>query len=258
MEKIVRKSLIYKTGVEYGDYTLNHIFGCSHGCRYPCYAMMLAKRYGNIKGYEEWTKPKLVDNAIELVKQELPKIQNKAKFIHLCFTTDPFMYKNDEVINLSLKIISLINSCKIPVEVLTKGVIPCELFEDYFLKCNYFGITLVSLNENFRKSYEPGAAPINERIKSLKKCHELGYKTWVSIEPFPTPNIENVDIEKLLKKISFVDYIVFGRMNYNKLSSQYRNKKEFYNKVCEAVEVFCKKHHIRLHIKKGTDTRNEH
>ena len=35
----IRKSLIYKTAVEYGDYTLNHVTGCSHGCKYPCYAI---------------------------------------------------------------------------------------------------------------------------------------------------------------------------------------------------------------------------
>ena len=29
---IQRKTLIYKTEVEYGDYTMNHVLGCSHGC----------------------------------------------------------------------------------------------------------------------------------------------------------------------------------------------------------------------------------
>ena len=28
-EKFSRKTLIYKTGVEYGDYTINHVQGCS-------------------------------------------------------------------------------------------------------------------------------------------------------------------------------------------------------------------------------------
>lgn len=34
------KTMLYKTGVEYveyGDYTMNHIQGCAHGCKYPCY-----------------------------------------------------------------------------------------------------------------------------------------------------------------------------------------------------------------------------
>ena len=38
-ENIERKSLLYKTDVEYGDYSLNHIQGCSHGCKYPCFAI---------------------------------------------------------------------------------------------------------------------------------------------------------------------------------------------------------------------------
>jgi len=46
---ITRKSLLYKTAVEYGDYTINHVEGCSHGCRYPCYAMMMAKRFGKVQ-----------------------------------------------------------------------------------------------------------------------------------------------------------------------------------------------------------------
>ena len=55
-------------------------------------------------------------------------------------------------------------------------------------------------------------------MAALKKLHENGLKTWISIEPYPTPNIDetSVDIEDLLKHIGFVDKIVFGRMNYNK------------------------------------------
>ena len=87
-----RKSLLYKTGVEYGDYTINHVLGCSHGCLYPCYAFMMARRFGKVKTYEQWCKPVIVNNAIELLEKELPKLKNKIETVHLCFTTDPFMY----------------------------------------------------------------------------------------------------------------------------------------------------------------------
>ena len=46
---ISRKTLIYKTDVEYGDYTMNHVLGCSHGCKYPCYAYLQKKRFGNVQ-----------------------------------------------------------------------------------------------------------------------------------------------------------------------------------------------------------------
>ena len=75
-ETMERKSLLYKTGVEYGDYTINHVQGCSHGCLYPCYAFMMARRFGKVKDYNEWIKPVIVDNAIDLLKKELPKLKD--------------------------------------------------------------------------------------------------------------------------------------------------------------------------------------
>ncbi len=73
MKTILRKSMLYKTGVEYGDYTINHVLGCSHGCKYPCYAMLMAKRFGKVKSYEEWCEPKLAINALEILRKEIPK-----------------------------------------------------------------------------------------------------------------------------------------------------------------------------------------
>ena len=40
---IQRKTMLYETGVEYGDYTMNHVLGCAHGCKFPCYAFMMKK-----------------------------------------------------------------------------------------------------------------------------------------------------------------------------------------------------------------------
>ena len=97
MEKIKRKTMLYKTGVEYGDYTVNHIVGCSHGCIYPCYAYMMAHRFGKAKTIDEWCKPVICDNALDILKSELPKLINKIKNVQLCFSTDPFMYKQDEI-----------------------------------------------------------------------------------------------------------------------------------------------------------------
>lgn len=82
---IMRRSLIYKTKVEYGDYTMNHIQGCSHGCKYPCYAYLLKKRFGVIKSYEEWCEPAIVENTLELLDKELPRFKEKIQMLHLCF-----------------------------------------------------------------------------------------------------------------------------------------------------------------------------
>ena len=109
MQKIKRKTLLYRSGVEYADYALNHAEGCSHGCLFPCYAMMLKKRTGKVKTYQDWREPKIVENALELLDQEIPKLKNKISRVFMCFATDPFMYKQKEIIDLSLKIIEKLN-----------------------------------------------------------------------------------------------------------------------------------------------------
>lgn len=253
MKSIERKSLVYKTGVEYGDYTINIAEGCSHGCKYPCYAMMMAKRFGKARTYEDWCEPKIVSNAIELLDKELPKMKDNIKSIQLCFTTDPFMYNYPEISRLSLKCIDKINSFGIPCTALTKGILPKELAD--LSKDNEYGITLISLDEEFRKEMEPGSASYTERIEALKYLHSRGCKTWVSIEPYPTPNIIEQDLSKILNELSFVDKIIFGRLNYNAKVSQYKHYKHFFNDMANIVVEFCKKNNKQCHIKDGTITK---
>lgn len=252
MEKITRKSLLYKTEVEYGDYTVNHVLGCQHGCLYPCYAFNMAKRFGNVKTYKEWITPKLVSNTLELLDVEIPKLKEKIKSVQLCFTTDPFMSNYPEVGEMTLKIINRLNRDEIKAVILTKSILPEELLNTS--KINEYGITLVSLSERFRKKYESFTSKYDERVEALKRLHDNGFKTWVSIEPYPTPNICSQDLNEILNKISFVDYIVFGRLHYNKEATAYKEHKTFYNDCAQKVIDFCKEKNIKYHIKNGTMT----
>lgn len=252
MDYIERKSLLYKTGVEYGDYTINHVEGCSHGCMYPCYAMLMAKRFGRVKNYDEWIKPKIVSNAVELLEKEIPKYKDKIKFVHLCFSTDPFMYGYKEISDLSIQLIDILGKENIKCTALTKGVLPLELGQ--LSKRNEYGITMISLHEGYRKKHEPFSAPYKERIDSLYGLHKKGIKTWVSIEPYPTPNIIKQKFAEILDSISFVDKVVFGRLNYNSVVAKYHAHKSYYNELSRQVTEFCEKYHKEFHIKNGTVT----
>lgn len=253
MEVIQRKTLMYKTGVEYGDFCINHAKGCAHGCKY-CYQLLGAKRYGQVKSYEQWCEPKLVSNAVELVNKEIPKLKNKIESVHLSFTTDPFMVGYPEVGQMTLKLLEELNAKDIPCTVLTKGILPKELEGPSFLEENYYGITIVSLEERFRKEWEPGAAPLKERIKALRYLHDKGCRTWVSIEPYPTPNIIEQDLLGLLDAVSFSDKIIFGRWNYCRDISAYSGHKQFYNEQASVFAAYCERRKIKYHIKEGTIT----
>lgn len=250
MKKLRRKTMLYKTGVEYGDYTINHVQGCAHGCKFPCYAMMMAKRFGTAKTYEEWCEPKLAENTLEILEKEIPKLKDKIKSVQLCFSTDPFMYGYDEVSAMSIKIIKKLNVAGIKCTALTKGLLPIELAQ--LSPENEYGITLVSLDEDFRKEMEPNTAPYQERIRALRALHDAGCKTWVSIEPYPTPNFIEQDLNEILEAISFCDKIIFGRLNYNKKVSEYKDYKAYFNELAKQVIEYCEANGKQYHIKDGT------
>ncbi|MGE5348327.1 MAG: radical SAM protein [Actinomycetota bacterium] len=234
MEEITRKSLLYRSGL--GFWCINHVQGCSHGCRYPCYAWMMARSRGRVATYSDWCNPYLVANAEQLLKKELERMRIRPENIHLCLTTDPFMYGYPEVAELTLRLIEVINSYGISCSILTKGIIPLELADSLrFTQNNTLGISLVSLSEEFRMKWEPGAAPYTSRIGALREMHNLGCTTLVHIEPYPTPNIIGQDLNKLLMAVDFADEIWFGRWNYNNIVKQYPDHKKFYDEQSAIV-----------------------
>jgi len=268
IQTIRRKTLLYETKVEYGNWTINHIVGCKHGCRFPCYAMMMAKKFGWVKDYEDWRKPRVVENALELLEKEISKYKNKINFVHLCFMSDPFMYDIErqnlvpEIKHMTLMIIEKLNKEGIKVTTLTKGIYPDEILDTKrFSPKNEYGITLVSLSDEFKKEFEPFSAPYRARIDSLKKLSDNGLKTWVSMEPYPTPWLDKQaeNIKTILEKISFVDKIIFGKLNYRKLTEHnnsynriWKNNNDFYKSMAQEIISFCKENNKRYHIKLGT------
>ena len=252
MKTITRKTMLYQTGVEYGDYTMNHAQGCAHGCKFPCYAFLMKKRFGQIKDYEEWLEPCLVSNTLELLDREIPRLRDKIQSVQLCFTTDPFMNGYPEVGAMSIAAIRKLNNAGIRCTTLTKGILPLELAQ--LSPENEHGITLISLDESYREKMEPGASPYADRLAALRALHDAGCRTWVSIEPYPTPNLIEQDLQNILDAVNFVDKIIFGRTNYCKEVNAYKQHKAFYNRLAAQVTEFCVQHGIQYHIKEKTIT----
>ena len=147
---------------------------------------------------------------------------------------------------------AMLNGAGIKCTTLTKGILPYVL--PGFCRENEYGITLISVSEELTRIMEPGSAPLAVRIGSLKALHDAGCKTFVSIEPFPTPNIAQIDLREVLQAVDFVDKIIFGRLNYNKQVRAYEQHLEFYNTKAREVIQFCEERGIRWHIKEKTIT----
>jgi DNA repair photolyase len=114
-----------------------------------------------------------------------------------------------------------------------------------------YGITLVSLDEGFRCQWEPGAAPIAQRIEALRLKHEQGHNTFVSIEPFPPPHLCTDNPSTIIKAVPFVDKAILGRWNYagfNDFDGWYARAASDFNEACRHLGI---KRHVKDDIGRG-------
>ena len=58
----------------------------------------------------------------------------------------------------------------------------------------------------------------------------------------------------ILEEVGFVEKIIFGKMNYSKEVTAYKNHKAFFNERTAEVISFCDERGIGYHIKDGTVT----
>jgi DNA repair photolyase len=89
--------MLYKTQFPGLDYAMNPVQGCSHGCRYPCYAYLWRCDLEKSISYAEWVRPVIVENTLDLIKKEIKKCKAKSTVsifvfqpIHLCISNLKF------------------------------------------------------------------------------------------------------------------------------------------------------------------------
>lgn len=204
-EKIKLKD--FKSGVEWCDYGINIYSGCYHDCTY-CYAKAMNKRFGWI---ENWTEPKKRDIDLEDLAERLEKLPAGSFFF--CSSCDAYQPINDEL-NWAREVLQVMLPSKHHIIILTKNA---SVERDFDLVSQYDNVevafTITSLDDEKYKKYEPNSSPPSEKIRVLKKAHEMGIKTMISIEPWILGDHTNpLEIIKVLK--DSVDRWIIGVANY--------------------------------------------
>ena len=250
IEKIIDvDSIITKSKLPDADYVINPYIGCPHKCIY-CYAEFM-KRFTN--HFEPWGD--FLD--IKKIKEDIPLSKYTGTSILLGSVTDaynPFEAKY----KCTQKILNQLVLSDAKIDILTKSSLvirDIDLIRK--IKNIRIGISMNTLNDDFRKIIEPFASPIDKRIITLKKLKEANISTYLFMSPI-FPGITNFE-EIIQATREYVDIFCFENLNlragykYEELIDLYDNiylkkNNDYWNELIEKIENFCKKENLKYKI----------
>lgn len=222
---------------EYSELACNLYRGCGHHCIY-CYAPK-----ATFQDRDKFANPELRKGVLQQLEKDAAKLaqKNETRPVLLCFTTDPYQMLDCEY-QLTRQAIEILHENNLSVTILTKGGKRAERDFDLLQPGDQFATTLTFLDKKRSLQWEPGAAIPEERIESLKRAHELGIKTWVSLEPVIDPD-ESIEIVR--QTHSFVDLYKVGKINYHKIEESID-----WSKFLKNVKVVLDDRGCKYYIKK--------
>ncbi len=226
---------------EYSPLATNPYRGCGHKCSY-CYVpnVIQMKR----QEFDAGANPR--KDFIKRLTRDARKYQaiKSDAQIMLAFTTDPY-HPGDNT--LTRETLQTLIAHGLSFSTLTKGgkraLRDLDLFRP---ERDAFASTLTSLDPAFSLKWERAAALPDDRIQTLKRFHDEGIFTWVSLEP-------TLDTAASLQIIQatheFVDLYKVGRANY--LPMTYTTDWEDYT---NRVTSLCLRLGVKHYIKRDLQT----
>lgn len=195
---------------EYSSLALNLYETCPHGCKY-CYVPGCMR-----KTPAQFHRPAVArKNLLPRLEKDCKNMQGDPREILLCFACDPFpvRYESEDDM-ITREALRLLQDYNMRAQFLTKGGIaqvsqffPIIKRNDWKLAASISWST-----EVLRKQWEPGAAMLSERFGMLSAAHDLGIRTWLSIEPVIAP--ENT-LRLIAALPNYVDFVKLGKINHD-------------------------------------------
>jgi DNA repair photolyase len=232
-------SLVYAPRGQAGEYArlaTNMYRGCGHRCRY-CY----------VPGVLRMSREEFDKGALEraIYRWGLPREARKyqslgiTEQVLLCFTTDPYHPFDTSLTRYAIK---TLRDHGLAFCTLSKGGSRALRDLDLFRpERDAFASSLTLLDDTASLKWEPDAALPGERIETLKRFHERGIYTWVSLEPVLDPE---ATLEIIRCTHRFVDLYKVGRLNYSKASGRI-DWRAFTGRVVDVLDRTGAEHYIK-------------
>lgn len=233
--------------LEYSPLACNLYMGCTHGCKY-CYAPACMH-----KKPEVWHDHAECRTNIKVAfEKDLRKLQaaHETRRVLFCFLSDPYQ-PLERTERLTRWGIQTAQRYGIKVDILSKGDTSLMAEDLPLMKAagTHLGITLSFINDLSRQEWEPQASTVQERLAILKKAHEMGVYTWVSMEPVIIPN-EALEVIKAAHP--YVDFWKVGKLNHNKAVESSIDWPKFREDVTELLESLGCKYYIKEDLRKAS------
>jgi len=194
-------------------YSFSPYMACQHACKY-CDGR--AEKYYVEGDYEKDIVVR--KNLPEILMEQLPKLREKGIISIGSGISDPYQQveKDEKIISKSLEILSNFNFA---VSILTKSSL-IQRDIDILEKINSStGVTLMmsitTLDDEIRKTFEPYASSVEERIATLKMFKKRGIKVGALTMPFlPMISDSEKSILELVSRLKNegIDFIMPGSL----------------------------------------------
>ena len=241
--------VIYRPAGEAGEYAplaTNPYRGCNHACKY-CYVPLATHQ--DRAEFNRGAVPRT--GYYERLLKDCARYQRAGVTaqVMLSFATD--VYGPRDAL-LTRKTLITLRNHELSFCVLTKGGTRALQDVDLYRSAHdAFAATLTTLDPTFSRKWEPGAPPPDDRIDALRRFHDRGVFTWVSLEP-------TLDVEASLELVrathSFVDLYKIGKANYLKEITRTTDWRSYTLKMIDLCQRLGAKHYIKQSLQEWLPT----
>jgi DNA repair photolyase len=230
---------------EYAPLATNPYKGCGHGCKY-CYVPNAT--HLDRKLFNAGAVPR--EDYLDRLERDLARHRkagvcdgHPAEQVFITFSSDPF-HPGD--LSHTEAAIEMLRAAGMAFCTLSKGGSRALSFVDlYRPERDAYAASLTSLDGAFSRMWEPDAALPWDRIETLRRFHEAGIFTWVSLEP--TLDAE-ASIALVKETHEFVDLYKIGKANYLKKVSDAIDWRDYTLRVAETCRALEKRHYVKIDL----------
>ena len=184
---------------------------CGFQCNY-CFAKTIVGRSMSINCADIEKVKRIFQRAFETEQEStnlVIELLRKRTPLHCGGLSDPFQ-PIEFKLHLTYQLIELSNKYQVPISFSTKQCyLPKEYWNILDTKLHAFQVSLIGVDNEWVKKYEPNTPTPQERLRFMEELHNKGF--WVGMRIQPLIDIEQAEKVALIAE-NFVNYITIEHL----------------------------------------------